>query len=315
MNEDPAEIAELQQLLDSSLAGASEHLQSIIRPDRAVPAADLVRRLTGMRTLALATVSAGGRPRVSGVDGHLLRGRWVFTTSGSSVKAADMRSRPHVSAAYLEGDSFGVFTHGTAEFLTADHDGPALDRGAPDQALRLLAVELGPGHRLRQDPAELDGRLRGLVRRVADCADGGSAGVTPRAPPGGPDSRISGVSATRPVDVGLQEDQLRDRDRCADPALGGVDAGRDARRRVVVHARRSSPRRAACPARCAACAGGSRGPLPGRPRWPPRSPPRRRCWPTPRSAGSSSRSPARRRRCRAAVRSPPSRRRPRCRRE
>jgi general stress protein 26 len=121
VNEDPAEIAALQQLLDRSLAGASEHLHSIITPDRAVPAADLVRRLSGMRTLALATVSAGGRPRVGGVDGHLLRGRWVFTTSGSSVKAADMRSRPYVSAAYLEGDSFGVFTHGTAEFLTVDH--------------------------------------------------------------------------------------------------------------------------------------------------------------------------------------------------
>jgi general stress protein 26 len=121
MNEDPADISELQQLLDRSLADASEHLHSIIRPDRAVPAADLVRRLPGMRTLALSTVSAGGRPRISAVDGHLLRARWVFTTSGSSVKAADIRSRPYVSAAYLEGDSFGVFTHGTAELLAAGH--------------------------------------------------------------------------------------------------------------------------------------------------------------------------------------------------
>jgi hypothetical protein len=121
MKEDAAELAELQELLDRSLAGASEHLTSIITPERAVRAADLVGRLTGMRTLALATVSAGGRPRVGGVDGHLLHARWVFTTSGSSVKATDMRSRPFISAAYLEGDSFGVFTHGTAEFLPADH--------------------------------------------------------------------------------------------------------------------------------------------------------------------------------------------------
>jgi hypothetical protein len=128
MKEDAAELAELQELLDRSLAGASEHLTSIITPERAVPAADLVRRLTGMCTLALATVSAGGRPRVGGVDGHLLHARWVFTTSGSSVKATDMRSRPHVSAAYLEGDTFGLFTHGTAEFLPADHpDWPPIE--------------------------------------------------------------------------------------------------------------------------------------------------------------------------------------------
>jgi hypothetical protein len=125
MYEEPADIAWLQQLLERSQGKASEHLQSIISADRVVPARDLVERLSGMRTLALSTVSAGGRPRISGVDGHLLRGRWVFSTSGSSVKAADLRSRPAVSAAYLEGDTFGVFTHGEAEFLAADH----ADRG------------------------------------------------------------------------------------------------------------------------------------------------------------------------------------------
>jgi hypothetical protein len=123
--EEPDDIAWLQQLLDRSRGKASEHLQSIISADRSVPARDLVERLSGMRTLALSTVSAAGRPRISGVDGHLLRGRWIFSTSGSSVKAADLRTRPAVSAAYLEGDTFGVFTHGKAEFLTADH----ADRG------------------------------------------------------------------------------------------------------------------------------------------------------------------------------------------
>ena len=121
MYEEPADIAWMQQLLDRSLASAGEHLRSIIRPERALPATDLVGRLTGMRTLALSTVSPAGRPRISGVDGHLLRGRWIFTTSGLSVKAADMRRKPAVSAAYLEGDTFGVFTHGEAEFLTAGH--------------------------------------------------------------------------------------------------------------------------------------------------------------------------------------------------
>jgi general stress protein 26 len=131
MKEDEADIAELQQLLERSRLGASEHLQSIIGPDRAATAADLVSRLTGMRTVVLATVSPGGRPRVSAVDGHLLRGRWVFTTSGSSVKANDIRSRPQVSTAYLEGESFGVFTHGTVEVIGVDHP----DRAWIDQHL------------------------------------------------------------------------------------------------------------------------------------------------------------------------------------
>jgi general stress protein 26 len=125
MYEDQADIEWLQQLLSKSLGAASEHLRSIITPGRTAPAADLAARLTGMRTLSLSTVSAAGRPRISGVDGHFLRARWVFTTSGTSVKAADLRSRPAVSAAYLEGDTYGVFTHGDAEFLTADHP----DRG------------------------------------------------------------------------------------------------------------------------------------------------------------------------------------------
>ena len=125
MYEEAADISWMQQLLDRSLTRSGEHLHSIIRPERAVPASDLAKRLTGMRTLALSTVSPAGRPRISGVDGHLLRGRWIFTTSGSSVKAADLRTRPAVSAAYLEGDTFAVFTHGEAEFLTVDHT----DRG------------------------------------------------------------------------------------------------------------------------------------------------------------------------------------------
>ena len=148
MHEEPSDIEQMQQLLDRSLAKASEHLQSIIRPDRAVPAGELVERLTGMRTLALSTVSPAGRPRISGVDGHLLRGR------------------PAVSAAYLEGDTFGVFTHGEAEFLAAKPPRPRLDR----EALRGVTLDLGTGHRRPPAQPALDGRLRrraGRLTRVA----------------------------------------------------------------------------------------------------------------------------------------------------
>jgi hypothetical protein len=121
MYEDEQDLDELQALLDRSLAGASEHLRSIVTEGRTPSAQVLAEKLTGMNTLALSTVSAQGRPRISGVDGHFLRGRWVFTTSGTAVKARDMRKRASISAAHLRGDTFGVFVHGEAEFLERDH--------------------------------------------------------------------------------------------------------------------------------------------------------------------------------------------------
>jgi general stress protein 26 len=119
--EQPSDLEQLQHLLDRSRSGASDHLRSIIRPERALPAVELVERVAGMRTVVLSTVSAGGRPRTSAVDGHFLKGAWFFTTSGGSVKAQDLRARPGASVAYIEGDELGVFTHGDASFLSPQH--------------------------------------------------------------------------------------------------------------------------------------------------------------------------------------------------
>jgi hypothetical protein len=68
MRETSEELSELQRLLDSSLAGSSEHLQSIVT-ERTMSAEELTRTLTGMCVLTLATVTANGEPRVSGVTG------------------------------------------------------------------------------------------------------------------------------------------------------------------------------------------------------------------------------------------------------
>jgi len=83
--------------------------------------------LTGMCTLS-GRVTASGEPRISGVDGHLLHGRWVFTTAGGCAKVRHVRVRPQVSVAHLRGDDLGVFAHGQVEFLTPQHpDRPAVE--------------------------------------------------------------------------------------------------------------------------------------------------------------------------------------------
>jgi hypothetical protein len=132
MFETDDELAEMQTLLDASLSRSTEHLRSIIRPgERSLTAVQLSKACRGMCTLAIATVTANGEPRVSAVDGHLLHGRWYFSTARGAAKARHLGSRPAVSIAYLRGEEVGVFTHGRADPMNPaggpdDPDWPAL---------------------------------------------------------------------------------------------------------------------------------------------------------------------------------------------
>jgi hypothetical protein len=114
MFETEAELRELQGLLERSHAGATKHLRGIINDDRSLRASEVTGLLTGMRTLNLATVTSGGEPRISAVDGHLLHAQWIFSTSITSAKARQLHRQPAVSASYLEGEELGIFAHGKA---------------------------------------------------------------------------------------------------------------------------------------------------------------------------------------------------------
>jgi hypothetical protein len=70
--------------------------------------------------LNLATVTARGEPRVSAVDGHLLHGRWYFTTAAESPKARQLAARPAVSASFTPRDGYGIFCHGNARLIDGD---------------------------------------------------------------------------------------------------------------------------------------------------------------------------------------------------
>ncbi|MER8101442.1 pyridoxamine 5'-phosphate oxidase family protein [Kitasatospora sp. NPDC094016] len=127
MRETPDELHRLQALLHSSLSRSTAHLRSIISDERTLTAEQLTRVLTGMCTLALSTVTAKGEPRISGVDGHFLHGKWHFGTARGSAKARHLAARPAVSAAHLRGEDLGVFTHGTVEILNPHGGEPAAD--------------------------------------------------------------------------------------------------------------------------------------------------------------------------------------------
>jgi nitroimidazol reductase NimA-like FMN-containing flavoprotein (pyridoxamine 5'-phosphate oxidase superfamily) len=117
MLETPEELATLQQLLDRSAAGAGGHLRGIITDERRLSAAQLAGRLTGMRLLVVATVTADGRPLAGPVDGYFLHGSFWFSSARNSVRMRHLAARPAVSATHLPGEELAVTVHGRAELL------------------------------------------------------------------------------------------------------------------------------------------------------------------------------------------------------
>ncbi|HEX7299036.1 MAG TPA: pyridoxamine 5'-phosphate oxidase family protein [Solirubrobacteraceae bacterium] len=114
MHETAADVAALQELLDRSYAAAGPHLLRIHTPERRLSAEQVAERLTGMCLLALATVTADGRPIVGPVDGVFLRGAFHFGSSPDSVRFRHIGARPHVSATHLPGEELAITVHGSA---------------------------------------------------------------------------------------------------------------------------------------------------------------------------------------------------------
>jgi hypothetical protein len=115
MQEDPQDIAALQDVIDRSYAAAGPHLLAIHTPERRLSAEQVCARLTGMSLLSLATVSSAGRPVVGPVDGIFFRGAFHFGSSPESVRARHIAARPWVSATHLPGEELAITVHGRAE--------------------------------------------------------------------------------------------------------------------------------------------------------------------------------------------------------
>jgi general stress protein 26 len=120
MFETPDELDRLQTLLDASHTRATDHLREIINDDRTLNARHITDLLTGMKVISAATVTAGGEPRISAMDGHFLHGTWTFSTSRTSAKARHLARRPAVSIAHVDGEALAVFSHGQVVELAGD---------------------------------------------------------------------------------------------------------------------------------------------------------------------------------------------------
>jgi uncharacterized pyridoxamine 5'-phosphate oxidase family protein len=142
MHETDGDLVALQELLDRSYAAAGPHLLRIHDPERRLRAEQVAERLTGMCLLALATVTADGRPIVGPVDGIFHRGAFHFGSAPDSVRFRHIRARPQVSATYLPGEHLAVTVHGRA--VPVDVRAPE-HAGFREALLGIYVPRYGPG--------------------------------------------------------------------------------------------------------------------------------------------------------------------------
>ena len=115
MHETEADLQRLQRLLDDSYAVSGSHLLRVGTPERRLDADSLTYLLDGVRILALATVTADGRPLIGPVDGVFYRGEFWFGSADDAVRVRHLRTRPQVSATHVVGEELAVTVHGRAE--------------------------------------------------------------------------------------------------------------------------------------------------------------------------------------------------------
>jgi general stress protein 26 len=117
MDETPAELADLQALIDASFVRAGAHTTSIISAERRLSAQEVAAYLTGVKHLAVATVTSAGEPRVGAVDGLFLHGHFWFSTSADAWRIKHLEQRPAVSATHFAGDDIAITVHGRAHVV------------------------------------------------------------------------------------------------------------------------------------------------------------------------------------------------------
>jgi hypothetical protein len=140
VNESDADLAGLQELLDRSIEGAGPFLRSSFEmPEHSLSAAQLVARLQGSLTVALATTTARDEPRVAPINALFAHAAFCAPSVAQAARTRHLVARSAASLTYFEGNDLAVIAHGHVTVI-AD--------GEPDfdelDALQLAAGKESP---------------------------------------------------------------------------------------------------------------------------------------------------------------------------
>lgn len=157
MLETADDLERLQRLLDESIERAAPFLRSSFQmPECSLSAEELAARLEGPLTVALATVTAGGEPRVAPINALFVRTAFYVPTLAEAARARHLARWPAASLTYFEAMDLAVIAHGHVAII-AERDAAFAELDATQVALGCPSPSAWSGHGvyLKLEPSSL----------------------------------------------------------------------------------------------------------------------------------------------------------------
>jgi len=166
MYETDGDFERVQQLLDRSVERASAFLRSSFEmPEHSLSACQLTEHLHGSLTVALATVTARGEPRVAPINAVFVGGRFHVPTVAEAARARHLGRRPAASLTYYEGIDVAVIAHGAVQIIgVEDPEFTAIDAAQVESGRESPRDWGGHAVYLRLEPETLYTYARHLER-------------------------------------------------------------------------------------------------------------------------------------------------------
>lgn len=122
MHETPDDLEQLQELLNSSIERSGAFLRSSFQmPEHSLSAQQLATYLQGIQTVAFATVTATGQPRVAPIGSIFHRAEFYIPTVTTAIRSRHVLRRPAVSLTHYQGNDLAIIVHGQASLIGEDH--------------------------------------------------------------------------------------------------------------------------------------------------------------------------------------------------
>jgi N-acetylglutamate synthase-like GNAT family acetyltransferase len=123
MRETQGDIERLQALLDSSIERAGAFLRrSFQMPEHSLTAQELVDCWQNVQTVALATTTTRGEPRIAPIGSLLYRGEIYLPTVATAARTRHVMKRPAISLTLFRENELAIIVHGYATIISPDHE-------------------------------------------------------------------------------------------------------------------------------------------------------------------------------------------------